>query len=211
MYNLVHRAIDLLREKHNPHTMILYGSYARREATESSDIDIACFIDDAIASQQTYLVENVQVDAWIYPSISLDDIPNSSLRFADGLAVLDTRGLGATYIERVKEKLKRGPDKLSEPEFAAMTAWVGKMLRRAQSRDMDGSYRRTWLQFELLEIYFKARGLWFLGHKKSFSYLARHDPEALSLFHAVYQDPGNMTMLERLAEHVLSLTTSSGS
>jgi predicted nucleotidyltransferase len=33
--------MEELKGKYAPHTIILYGSYARNEATETSDVDIA--------------------------------------------------------------------------------------------------------------------------------------------------------------------------
>lgn len=43
MEDILDLAMEELKRKYAPHTIILYGSYARNEATETSDIDIACF------------------------------------------------------------------------------------------------------------------------------------------------------------------------
>ena len=68
---------------------------------------------------------------------------------------------------------------------------------------MDGHYRRTWLQHDLLEIYFEIRDLWFLGSKKSFSYLRQHDQSMLSLFDKMYKDPLNIDLLTVVAKRVV--------
>ncbi|MFQ2313995.1 nucleotidyltransferase domain-containing protein [Aeromonas dhakensis] len=46
MEKILDLAVEDLKGKYAPHTIILYGSYARNEATETSDIDIACFCDN---------------------------------------------------------------------------------------------------------------------------------------------------------------------
>ena len=39
-------ASRILRRAHRVHTIILYGSYARGDATAESDVDVAAFADD---------------------------------------------------------------------------------------------------------------------------------------------------------------------
>lgn len=75
----------------------------------------------------------------------------------------------------------------------------------ANDGNLDGNYRRTWLQHELLELYFEIRSMWFLGSKKSFSYLQEHDKPVYSLFERVYKEPLNISLLRNLANQVLGI------
>jgi hypothetical protein len=79
------------------------------------------------------------------------------------------------------------------------------MLEWAANGDIDGNYRRTWLQFDLLKMYFDIRGLWFLGHKKSFQYLQKNDAEGYRLFEAVYSNPEDIEALRKLAVFVVKI------
>ena len=205
MDDILNLACEELKEKYKPHTIILYGSYARNEANESSDIDIACFYDGTSEYKDARVFHNTYLDAWVYPTSFLDSIPEESLRFGDGIVLYDERGLGSKYISQVKQKLAKGKSAISENELAHLQEWVKKMLARANDEDIDGNYRRIWLQHELLTIYFEVRGLWFLGPKKSFSYLKSHDNPVFELFSKAYKEPTNMVALEALAKKVVRI------
>ncbi|WP_411039910.1 nucleotidyltransferase domain-containing protein [Vibrio vulnificus] len=205
MNNILELAVEELKEKYAPHTIILYGSYARNEATETSDIDIACFWDRPEEHKDASLFHGIFLDVWVYPTAFLDSIPDESLRFEDGKAIHDTRGLGKSYIARVKQKLAEGKEPMSDVNKAHIQEWISKMLERASDDNLDGNYRRTWLQYELLELYFEVRGMWFLGSKKSFNYLREHDKSVYGLFEQVYQEPLNLNLLRKLAKQVVRI------
>ncbi len=156
-------AMEELKGKYAPHTIILYGSYARNEATETSDIDIACFCDHTNEQRDARLFHGIYLDVWVYPTDYLSSIPKESLRFGDGKVIYDTQGLGSSYLARVKQKLADGKPAASDADKAHRQEWAMKMLERAHDKDIGGNYRRTRLQHDLLEIYFEIRDLWYLG------------------------------------------------
>ena len=178
-----------LKEKYAPHTIILYGSHARNEVTPTSDIDIACFCDRPDEKKDARLFHGVYLDVWVYPTAFLNAVPEEALRFGDGKIVHDAQGLGWDYLAKVKRKLADGKPPMSDEDKAHLQEWVMKMLERAHAEDLDGNYRRTWLQHDLLEIYFEMRGLWYLGSKKGFSYLREYDHVVFRLFEETYKDP----------------------
>ncbi|USE37164.1 nucleotidyltransferase domain-containing protein [Endozoicomonas sp. SCSIO W0465] len=208
MDDILDLALEELKEKYEPHTIILYGSHARGEATETSDIDIACFWDRPNEHKEARLFQGVFLDVWVYPTAFLDSIPEEALRFSDGKVIHDTRGLGIDYLAKVKQKLADGKPPMSDDDRAHLHQWVMKMLERAHDKDLDGNYRRTWLQHDLLEIYFDMRGLWYLGSKKSFNYLQQHDPTVFRLFEQTYRDPLNLDLLSSLARQVVRISES---
>lgn len=202
MDNLSRLASDYLIKKYNPHTLILYGSRARGDFSVTSDIDIACFCDEIPATKEALLFHEVYLDAWIYPLSYMSSVSDDALRFSESLLVLDKHGYGARYLAAVQERLKLGPEKLSQSDREHLIHWINKMLGRVRYDDPGGNYRKAWLQFELLETYFKLRGLWFLGDKKSFAYLKENDKEGYQLFVASYGDLQNYDNLKRLAAYV---------
>jgi predicted nucleotidyltransferase len=198
-------ALEELIRKYQPHTVIAYGSRARNQATESSDIDIACYCDVSEVIKDARLFHGVYLDAWIFPTHAMTEIAEEDLRFEDGCVLLDERGLGESFMQRVKEKLQQGPKQPSQSDIQHTTEWIHKMLLRAFNNDLDGQYRKVWLQFQLLEIYFQLRGKWFLGHKKSFEYLLENDRQVYDLFVQVYADSTNVDQLHKLANGVVNL------
>jgi len=205
MSNILDLALEELKKMYAPHTIILYGSHARNEATETSDIDIACFCDRPDKQKDARLFHGVYLDAWVYPTAFLNSIPDEALRFGDGKVVYERQGLGSDYLAKVRKKLADGKPPISEADKAHLQEWVMKMLERVNEKDLDGNYRRTWLQFELLEIYFEIRDLWYLGSKKSFKYLQQHDQPVFNLFEKVYKEPLNLALLSALAKQVVRI------
>lgn len=202
MKKVVTMAADDLKAKYKPHTIILYGSYARGEETETSDLDIACFCDKNEELKDARIFHGIYLDAWIHPGESLKKASDASLCYEDGIVLYDERGLGKRFIKKVKALLQKGTMPMAKDDLVHLQQWVNKMLERARNGDIDGNFRRTWLQFELLKMYFDIRGLWFLGHKKSFKFLQEKDPEGYRLFKNVYESPEDVELLQRLAVFV---------
>jgi predicted nucleotidyltransferase len=205
MDELLQLAANHLIQQYKPHTLIAYGSRARNQATESSDIDLACYCDDVEEIKDAGLFQGVYLDAWIYPTSALETVSDESLRFEDEILLFDQRGLGEKYLQQVKEKLKQGPKKISQSDIEHTKQWIHKMLARSAVNDLDGQYRRIWLQFQLLEIYFQLRGKWFLGHKKSFLYLQENDLPGYELFVQVYADVTDYEKLRELTIYVVNI------
>ena len=195
-------AHDYLVNKYNPHTIILYGSRARGDATETSDIDIACFCDDIVETKDARLFHDVYLDAWIYPTSYMESVPPEALRFSEGILLLDKKSCGVHYLLAVQERLKRGPEKLSTVDRDHQVKWIHKMLKRIRAGDLEGNYRKSWLRFQLLESYFTLRDLWFLGDKRSFIWLKENDLNAYQLFANLYSDTSDDDDLTLLAAYV---------
>ena len=205
MDTITELAVKEVSEKYNPHTIIVYGSRARGEATHSSDVDIACFTESKITSKDARIFHNVFLDAWIYPEEDMIDIKDEFLRFNDGYCALDNKGLGAPFLQKIQHKIDQGPEQVSDEEKVHTREWVSKMLIRVSESDIEANYRRSWLQFELLEIYFQLRGLWYFGPKKSFNWLKTNDPIGYQLFENAYSNPLNHIQLKELASYAISV------
>ena len=108
-----------IAELHRCHTVILYGSHARGDATEHSDIDLLCVRDGGARMRDARLTEGTYLDAFIYPTQDLASIDASLLRIAGGRLLRDDRGFGAQLLVRVQALYDRGPEPLPEDERAA--------------------------------------------------------------------------------------------
>jgi predicted nucleotidyltransferase len=202
MKSILDLTVEEVIEKYDPHTIILYGSRARGDFTDASDIDIACFCENGPEIKIAKLFHGTYLDLWVYPTISMNDITKEALRFSCGVLKLDRCGYGDAYLQRVNDLELQGPGKLAPADREHANEWLSKMLSRVQSEGIESNYRRVWLQFELLEMYFNFRGLWFSGSKVSFQYLKENDPLGYELFERVYAQPENVECLFELVCHV---------
>ncbi|UXI02377.1 nucleotidyltransferase domain-containing protein [Photobacterium sp. TY1-4] len=204
---LIEALVRALQAQYQPHTIIFYGSRARGDATATSDIDVACFVDDHPELKDARLFQGVYLDNWVYPTQAMQHISKDTLRFADGACLVDQRGLGEEFLTKVRKKFAAGPERLSDSDRAHTTEWISKMLQRIETEDVEGMYRRCWLQLELLEVYFHLRDQWFLGPKKSFQLLKDKNPVGYQLFFNSYQAPTDLKKLQLLANHVSTIAS----
>lgn len=179
---MVDENISLLRDElrdQGCHTIILYGSRARGDASSGSDYDLAGFraADETVRDTRPW-VDGLR-DVFLYPEGLIAETPVELLKLRDGLVLLDERDAGAGLLRRLDILYHAGPPPLPDSEVQARKVWAGKMLERATRGDMEGDYRRVWLLTALLEDYFCLRGLWYLGPKTSFRWLNQNDPGAL--------------------------------
>jgi predicted nucleotidyltransferase len=195
--------IDELRRVHGVHTIILYGSRARGEATAESDIDIASYADVASASRDSRLWSGMFLDAFIYPSGRLDEAPDADvLKLCDGRVLLDERSLAEPYLARVAALEEQGPPALTEAEQRMRRVWIRKMLARIRRGDIEAQYRHHWLLYQMLEDYFALRGQWYRGPKRALGDLLIIEPHAFVAFERALAPGAPLDTLEALAEIV---------
>ena len=200
------RAIAILIREYQPSLVILYGSIARGDFTEDSDIDVACFCRHVTARQESRKFKQSRLDAWIYDLQELDAERSDFLRFGDGQIIYSNGIDGEAFLTRIRERILQGPEALSIAVREALVGWVMHMLQRAAGDSIESRFRRTWLACELLEVYFQLRCMWFLGSKRSFNWLELHDPDSFELFRRCYYSVDDLDIVRQLVERVISDT-----
>jgi hypothetical protein len=189
--------------KHHPHTLILYGSWARGDATAASDCDLLAIrklgnhvLHDARKWRGTYL------DVFVYPEGKL---VAAKLMHVRGGKVLKQRGqLGDRFLARLDTLYQRGPKPLRPDELAARKVWLHKMLDRARVGDAEGNFRRAWLVTALLEDYFVFRNRWYEGPKLSLQWLRENEPNVHLLFEKALKPSSREAALRNLVAVVTS-------
>jgi hypothetical protein len=207
---LIAAALDHLART-SPHTVILYGSRARGDHTDASDVDLSAFADGlAPTKDATTLAPGVLLDAWLYPTEALrmppeglGPEPGEYLKYLDARCLRDERGLGAALLAEVTRRAAAGPPALPADARRHLIAWVHKMCARARRDDLEGRYRAGWLRTDLLRIYFELRAQWYLGPKRALTWLAAHDPGVHAQLDASYAAPSDLDQLEALARAVV--------
>ena len=143
--------INELKNNHGCHTIILYGSHARGDATEKSDFDILGIKDKGEFYRIGRDCCGVFLDAFIY---SVGNLPASSdlLRVHSGKILLDENGIGERLLKTINEEFEKPVQKLPDWEKELRKTWVKKMYERSLVGDIEGNHRRHWLLFDLLDM-----------------------------------------------------------
>lgn len=171
-----------LRDAHGCHTVILYGSRARGDATPASDYDVAGVRAEGPAFRDARWQDGAYLDLFVYAEADVAEPTVALLKLRGGVALAQQAKLGDRLLAGLDALHAGGPPAWAADEREASRAWGGKMLARIAAGDLEGDYRRAMLLTQLLEDYFLARGLWFEGPKAGFAWLAEHDPETHAAF-----------------------------
>ena len=175
-------ALDVMTA-HGCHTVILYGSRARGDATASSDVDLLCVRDEGPSLRDARVVDGLYLDAFVHSEAALATIEPALLRLLGGVVIREHHGFGTRLLAQVEELHQRGPLPIPEDERRALMVWARKMLDRIHGRnDVEADYRRMYLLVRALEDYFGLRNIWYRGEKEAFAWLRQYDAQAYGLF-----------------------------
>ncbi len=187
-----------LIENYKCHTIILYGSRARNEATSTSDYDIIAIRESGNMERDCRLVEGFYLDIFIYPEITAKNPDASLVRIKDGIVLCQKDRVGEDLLTEVKSLFHAGPTKTPVWEKHEINTWVMKMLARARQEDIEGNFRRHWLLHDLLECYFKLRDIWYLGPKESFQWLKSNDTQTYTAFNDALKLNADFYLIQKL-------------
>jgi predicted nucleotidyltransferase len=194
--------MTLMRETHGCHTVILYGSHARGEATPTSDWDVFGVRSSGPRFRDARRWRGTFLDAFIFPEKELEEPDPTLFRLMDSVVLTEKDGYGTRLIQRIKERFAAGPPRLPDDERQARLVWMEKNLERLRVGDIEGNYRRHGLLTVLLQDYFVLQGLWYRGPKESFRELRRTDRKLYDLFAEALAPEATYGQLEKLVGEV---------
>jgi predicted nucleotidyltransferase len=187
---------------HGCHTVILYGSRARGDHTLQSDYDVMGVRSIGGKLRDAREVNGAYWDLFVYSDSEIATPTVDHLHIRGGVVLLERDPIGTRFLKALDELFRKGPKPLPPDELQTKKVWAKKMLDRAAVGDEEGNYRRTWLQFALLEDYFAFRHQWYLGSKAALQCLKANDPAGFQLFSQSLKSPSDLQLLKQLAEHV---------
>src|SRR5262245_12953270 len=101
--------VEELRRQHGVHTLILYGSHARGDATVESDVDVGRFADVPATVRDARLWNKVFLDAFVYPTARAEAPDAEMMKLCGGRVLLDERQLATALLEHLKVLDRQGP------------------------------------------------------------------------------------------------------
>jgi hypothetical protein len=201
--DLLREVVKQITKKHKFHTLILYGSHARGDATRRSDYDLLA-IRKAGGSvlRDARRWRGIYIDLFVYPENKLK--PSALLQVKGGKVLVQRGNFGDRFMAKVDRLHARGPKPIAPDELEARRVWAQKMLDRIRAGDIEADFRRVWLLTTLLEDYFQLRGQWYEGPKSAFQWLRENDPKIHRLFQRALKEPTNRVAIEALVKAVIA-------
>lgn len=188
---------------HGVHTILLYGSRARGDATEESDIDVATFGPVATTLRDARLWNGLYLDAFVYPeTVATAPLDEDLLKLQTARVLLDERGLAVPLLERIAERVRGGPTPITDDDRQMRIAWAHKTVERIRRGDLEAHYRAHQLLFQLLEDYYALRGRWYRGPKESFAAMRVDDPTTFALFERALAPAASLDAIAALVSAV---------
>ena len=181
--------IEYIKQKYNPLTIIIYGSYADGTNDLNSDFDALIISRHHRKVHDTTFVNGIQLDVFVYPSTYFDGNYdcNDFIQISDGKIIADTDGKGKALQAVVLEYIQRRPHKTLE-EIQSDIDWCAKMYARVKRGDVEGMFRWHWVLIESLEIFCEAKQQPYLGPKKTLRWMEKNYPTAFTCYGKALRD-----------------------
>lgn len=191
--------------KHKCHTVILYGSRARGDATSASDYDLMGVRKAGKKLRIAKMFNDSYLDVFIFTEKDLKVVDENFIYMKGAKVIFQKNQFGTLFIKKLNSALKKKYKPLPNDEIEARRVWLHKMLERTKLGDIEGLYRRSWLQEALLADYFNIRKLRYWGSKESFKWLMQNDKKTYQLFNKSLERPTDFKALKKLVEQVSEL------
>ena len=183
--------IDHLKDEYRCHTVLLYGSRARGEATPESDYDVLGIRKSGKKTRIARKKRGYYWDVFVYPERDIKNLTDQNLSWKDAVIVWEQGRYGRNLVKRIQKLSKKYFIPAPRYEIDVTKIWAQKQIDRYKKGDVHGLYRRAELQVAALADYFKIRKKRFWGPKAALKWLEMNDPAAFKLFVRVYKNPND--------------------
>lgn len=207
------QAVGRLLSDENVYGLAVFGSVARGEAEEHSDIDLSVLVAEGQARTEQWQLEDVAVHvafARAIPSEGRDRVRwLMKPPFADAGIIYDPRGVLQQLKEVDTRLAARGPAPVTPADRALIRAEYREHLRVMEILDGDQAAQRLAIDemvSRLLATYLRYRGHWWKGRRWVLPLLRQTDPEIAELAAQTVTSPTverAVATLGLLAERVL--------
>ena len=181
--------IEYIKQKYNPLSIILYGSYANGTNNLNSDFDSLVISYDHEQFHDTSFVNGIQLDVFVYPASYFEGNYdcNDFIQIFDGKIIADNDGRGKALQTKVLSHLQNRSQN-SKAEIDASIDWCIKMLARVKRCDAEGMFRWHWVLIDSLEIYCDVMRHPYWGPKKTLKWVEENHPIAFDCYQKALAD-----------------------
>jgi len=170
--------LDELVRRHGVHTVLLYGSHARGDATPHSDVDVIAVRATGPDARDLGTWNGLALDVHLVRDEGIATLVAKRASALRDARVLRQRArLGEEILAGVRARLSGPPDAQPPGELAALWAWGDKMRGRVASTDpVLAALHRATLIVESLPAWAEVRRRWYFGGKAALRALPTEDP-----------------------------------
>jgi uncharacterized protein len=194
-------AAEVVR-RHGAHTVILYGSQARGDANEHSDVDLVAIRKEGAPDRDVDPWRGWRIDLHLYAEA---DILRVAVERAAGLldarVLVERDGWGRRVLDAAHRRLAEPPPAESDGEHEALWAWGDKMRLRVRQADPTlAALQRSVLLAGAPEVWCRVRRRWYCGPKAALAMLSVEEPATLATFRAALAPGASVEGLDRLLD-----------
>ncbi len=184
---------------HGCHSVLLYGSRARGDATEISDYDLLGITARGTKHQIAKRVRGKFWDLFVYPE---HELTLAKLRknerapsWKNAVVLFEQSNKGTQLVKRLRTLLALPFKHASDDEIAALKVWFHKQLERIERGGVTGNARRAELQAQLISDYFVMHKMRYLGPKAALAWLGANDQRVYRAIEKSLAAPSNLRAL----------------
>ena len=185
---VLEQIIQYLKNKYNPLSIILYGSYANGTNNLNSDFDALVISVDHEPYHDTSVVNNIPLDVFVYPAAYFEKEYDCEafIQIFDGRIIADSDDIGKNLQAQIQTYLQNRPHKTSS-ETQANIDWCVKMFERVKRSDTEGMFRWHWVLVDSLEIFCDTMRYPYFGPKKTLKWMEEQHPVAFTYYQKALQ------------------------
>lgn len=175
--------IEYIKQRYNPLSIIIYGSYANGTNNLNSDFDALIISRSHEQHHDTSFVNDIQLDVFVYPASYFEGEYdcNEFIQIFDGSIIVDSGNIGEKLQTRILSYLENCPNK-TDAEIQANIDWCVKMFERVKRCDTEGMFRWHWVLIDSLEIFCDIMQHPYWGPKKSLKWMEENHPVAFDYY-----------------------------
>lgn len=195
---------ELVR-RHDAHTVILFGSRARGDATPESDVDVLAVRATGGPRRDVTPWCGLALDVHVVDDAGLAGFVETHLTaLVDARVLAEASDAGARLVATIRARLAQPRPALEDGARRAEFAWGDKMrLRIRQADPVLRAFRRAEVLALVLEAWSAVRGRWHFGPKATLRTLPADDPEAYAAYVAATRADAPAEAFDRLLDAVL--------
>jgi len=106
------------------------------------------FRDEGEKLRDARSIEGKFLDALVYPVQDVHDREMNFLQLRHGTVLLEKDFFAENLMKKIDRLFNERPKPPPEDELQVIRVWIRKMLGRIAKGDIEGNYRRAWLQFD---------------------------------------------------------------